>query len=122
MGVVLSKEMLVIMNSQRRVRLGVVTGLPGSGKSWLIENHLLPSGNTSCNFDDFHANSKGNSNEIQKARRYEDLLNKLGSPQTEFCVPLLPKPQISVWSRDPGFAFIGPQALRLRPFAASIRR
>lgn len=74
-------------------KLLMVIGLPGSGKSWLIDNQLKQSVSGIC-VHDFHGNAIDNSPEVTKSRHYYDLLEALKAghdcviADIEFCRPV----------------------------------
>jgi len=57
-------------------RLLIVTGLPGAGKSWLIDNQLRPTVTGLC-IHDFHGNAINDSVAVKKSRHYAALVEAL---------------------------------------------
>jgi len=57
-------------------QLLIVTGLPGAGKSWLIDNRLRQRVTGLC-IHDFHGNSVNNSSAVKKSRHYAALVEAL---------------------------------------------
>ena len=73
-------------------RLLIVTGLPGAGKSWLIDNQLRQTVTGLC-VHDFHGDAFDHSPEVEKSRHYTALLAALRAghhcviSDIEFCRP-----------------------------------
>jgi predicted kinase len=73
-------------------RLLVVVGLPGAGKSWLIDNRLRQTITGLC-IHDFHGDAINNSSAVKNSRHYVPLVKSLRAGRDciiadiEFCRP-----------------------------------